>query len=186
MTDLNLDRLDMQRTALHEAGHGCAALRLGCPLRSLTIVPDDKAYGRARFASKTNRYGTEGAIIVRLMGNLSEGTTPFAERHKGAAVVEWPPTYDEALQLDIEDGLGDAMRRCNLSRERYAELVNIAYDMAEDPSFKREVAHVAKALVRHGFLTGAQVAELMRTVPEPRYVPLAEARMRLQEAEAGL
>jgi hypothetical protein len=146
-----LDGLSFTRTSRHEAGHAVGACRLGMHLHHVTIVPNEKAFGHARFAYDTgDTMDSENGIIVRLLGYLAETSGP----------IVWPPDYADALDCGGEE-LGQALRELGTTRERYIRLCAIAMDFASEPLFQREVELVAEGLREFGYLTRAEVEVFM-------------------------
>jgi hypothetical protein len=136
----------LAHVALHESGHTVAAWRLGRQVEFVSVEPDDGLWGRTRLHVS----GEARDLVIRLAGYLAEGEAP----------VPWPPTFDEARTMKLEN-IGALVAELRLDRATYTKLANIALEMMADPDVRRAVALVASALLRVPVLNEAQLATLL-------------------------
>jgi hypothetical protein len=124
---------DAERIAAHEAGHACACVVLGVPVRLVDVSGDATAYGRVRHGLEEikSRADARKRVLIILCG-LIEGAEDWDE------LPAWPlethRSTDEYNLHALADYLG-------LDKAGYSALEMEALKLTLDPFYR--VLHVA-------------------------------------------
>jgi hypothetical protein len=123
-----------ERTAAHEAGHACACVMLGVPVRVVDVLGDAKSLGYV-LHGLTDRIRSEDdarkRMLIILCGQI-EGADHWAE------VPSWPLNPDASTDEHNLDALADWL---GLDREGYNEIRGEALNLTLDPFYQS--LHVA-------------------------------------------
>ena len=122
-----------ERTAAHEAGHACACVMLGVPVRVVDVVGDAQAAGYVRHGLEQmyNRDDARKRMVIILCGQI-EGADHWAE------VPSWPLNPGASTDEYNLDALADWL---GLDREGYNEIAHEALNLTLDPLYQS--LHVA-------------------------------------------
>ena len=124
---------DAERKAAHEAGHACACVLLGVPVRLVDVVGDARTLGVVRHGLEQmyNRDDARKRMIIILCGPI-EGADHWAD------VPSWP--LNPAASTD-EHNLHALAEYLGLDREGYNEIAREALNLTLDPFYQS--LHVA-------------------------------------------
>jgi hypothetical protein len=123
-----------ERLAAHEAGHACACVMLGVPVRVVDVVGDVKSLGYV-LHGLTDRVGSEDdarkRMLIILCGQI-ESADDWAD------VPSWPLNPNASTDEHNLDALADYL---GLDREGYNEIALDALNLTLDPLYQS--LHVA-------------------------------------------
>src|SRR6266567_2257192 len=164
----------LHRTAIHEAGHAVAAIALGRPFRSVTIVPEDGMLGYCslsrwpkNFQPEINddlrtRERLESTIISTLAGEI-------AERHMCG-----PSWVDAEADLHMAVDLASYCVGSNEELEAYLEWLRIRTEALVRRS-KLEIEALAEALLRDKTIQAKRAREIFSaTVRSKLRIPMPD------------
>jgi hypothetical protein len=118
-----------ERLAAHEAGHCCAALVLGVPVRTISIEPDATTDGRVLVEYRPGDLRKRG--IIALAGMIESAETE-------ADLPTWPLRTDRTTD---ERNLAEIARVLEFTETDYRELLIDALDITLSPDYR--MLHVA-------------------------------------------
>lgn len=122
-----------ERTAAHEAGHACACVMLGVPVRLIDVVGDARSLGLVRHGLEQihNRDDAHKRMIIVLCGQI-EGADHWAH------VPSWPLNPDASSDEHNLDALADYL---GLDERGYNDIALEALNLTLDPFYQS--LHVA-------------------------------------------
>lgn len=129
-----------EATVYHEAGHAIVAAALGCPITEVAIAP------HPRLRCWHRRHNPAEPAIVALAGNLAE--------QRACPWSCWDAFVDLQRALDAAEYLTptDPLERLQIFLDQAEAILDQHWP---------EVEAVARALLKHGRLTGEQVAGII-------------------------
>jgi hypothetical protein len=122
-----------ERTAAHEAGHACACVLLGVPVRLVDVVGDARSLVVVRHGLEQmyNRDDARKRMVIILCGQI-EGADHWAE------VPSWPLNPNASTDEHNLDALAEYLE---LDRAGYNEIAAEALNLTLDPFYQS--LHVA-------------------------------------------
>jgi hypothetical protein len=144
-----------QSTLAHEAGHVVGGLLAGHRVKAVRLGGTERTPGVEGLTSFDWSASPDvdlfGHLVSVLMGPMAEGKPPPG----------WPPLPD--IENDAADGhvVTHLVIHLKLSKSDYMAAVALAADWLGDPLVKSAIAKVAHALRQTGFLTDAQVRDVL-------------------------
>jgi hypothetical protein len=132
---------DAERIAAHEAGHACACVVLGVPVRLIDVAGDATALGRVRHGLEqvTSREDARKRILIILCG-LIEGADDWDD------VPAWPlRTYVSTDELNLQ-GMAEYL---GLDRESYDALRFEALRLTLDREYQLLFGAITGMLAYH-------------------------------------
>jgi hypothetical protein len=142
-----------QSTLAHEAGHVVGALLAGHHIESVELGGTKNRRAVAGLTSldlESGGFDFYGHLIATLMGPMAAATP----------APGWPPLPDLEGEND-EHVAAIIVNHLRLTKADYMAAVALASHWLADPLVKSAIAKVAHALGQTGFLTDAQVRDLL-------------------------
>lgn len=164
MTRIERKRRQLKATAYHEAGHAVVAFESRVPIKSISIIPDDKSLGRVALGGEPPPTGgsvydrraerwIEFHVMFCLAGVAAEKR--FTGRHNwGGAKSDTGDVADWALHLHG----GNA----RLAQKYIAYKLELAKAKVERPHIWVQIEALAEALLEHRTLNSRRARKICR------------------------
>ena len=159
--ELTISR-ERERVAIHEAAHVAAGLLLGRPVKGAWINGDGTGgslVGTMRADREIDLETALDDLVIHLIADLTHPTTAVPYYLSDEPGSDSQQARDVALR--VTNSPAEASAVVALGRAR-------AQEVAGDPAFVDLTERIADALLEHGELSGAEIAEIAELREEQR------------------
>ena len=145
--------VSLERVAHHEAGHAVMHLMYGDYIKSVSIIPNHRRYGRV-VLSDHDLVTEEQAVLCLLSGPVAE---VFYEDPDKISKTYFSDLYDMAHA----EGIFDAVEgRRKVTTNRYFKHLSLCVEIMGQPDFREAGNLLACRLMKHKYLSHGRVIRL--------------------------
>jgi hypothetical protein len=148
-----IERVSLEQVSHHEAGHAVMHLMYGDYIKSVSVIPNHRRYGRVVLGNH-NPVSEEEAVMCLLAGPVAE--TLYANPD---ALSE--ESFFEIYDMAHAEGIFEVVEgRRKITMNRYFKHLSLCVEVMGQPDFREAVNLLAGRLVKHKYLSHERVIRL--------------------------